>query len=222
MNKKGYYVNVYANKNQKENGFLKIRCQGFCTTIPTTFINQYNLTVREGNMFIQKEQFEEWFKNEIHAKEEEIRLEKERFNCFYPHIPLYWKNKDLILNNPRFYSVVTPNFFMGLAYYGGCRTITIGELLLIWEKEESFIFKCSCGGKSVCFQFGGSPLSGTEWVSKTICLVCDKIDNKGGMSSPLRVKIEARRKYTSILPLAENPVSYSELRKICMNVGENN
>ncbi len=215
MNNKGFYVNVFKNKNNKELDFLKIRSQGFQTTIPKSHIDQYNLTIQEGNMFISKELFEAWFKKEINAKEQEIRLKKARFTCFYPFIPLFWKNKEFILNNPHYYSVTTPEFFMGIAYFIGCRTITLGELLSIWEEEESLIFTCICGGKSVCFQFGGSPLSGTEWVSKTICLVCEKIDDKGGLSSSLRSKIDARKKYKPLEPMIEKPATYLELSEIC-------
>lgn len=215
MNKTRYYVNVYSNKNKKELDYLKIRSEGFHTTIPKTYLDQYNLTVNNGNMFIGQDLFKEWFAKEIKEQEEKIRREKEIFDSFYPYIPLFWKKKELILKDPRYYSIRTPKFFMGLAYFGGCNSITLGELLMMWQNENDLVFTCTCGGKSVCFQFGGSPLSGTEWISQTICLECEKIDKKGGLASTLRSKIEARKKYKPIEPEDKVTISYDELVIIC-------
>lgn len=43
MSKTRYYVNVYSNKNKKELDYLKIRSEGFHTTIPKTYLDQNNL-----------------------------------------------------------------------------------------------------------------------------------------------------------------------------------
>jgi hypothetical protein len=215
MSKKGFYVNVYTTKNKKQLDILKIRCQGFQTFIPRSYIEQNNLIIKEGNMFISQELYKEWFAKEIKVQEDEIRKEKAIFDSFYPYIPLFWKKKELILKDPRYYSIRTPKFFMGLAYFGGCNSITLGELFMMWQNENDLIFTCTCGGKTVCFQFGGSPLSGTEWISQTICLECEKIDKVGGLASTLRSKIEARKKYKPIEPVEMNTISYDELVIIC-------
>ena len=123
MNKKGYYVNVYANKNKKDSNYLKIRCEGFECIIPKSYVEENNLFVKDGNMFINKDLFENWFKDAIMAKEEEFKKRVAIFNSFYPHIPLFWKNRYMIRQNARYYSVQTPQHFMGLAYLGAS-TIT--------------------------------------------------------------------------------------------------
>ncbi|MFM7668026.1 MAG: hypothetical protein ACKO7D_07545 [Bacteroidota bacterium] len=216
MSKKGFHVNVYSNKNKKQLNTLKIRCQGFQTFIPRLYIEQNNLIIKDGNTFISKELYEEWFAREIKEQEDEIRRERAIFDSFYPYIPLFWKKKELILKIPSCYSIRTPKFFMGLAYFGGCNSITLGELLMMWQNEKDLVFTCTCGGKTVCFQFGGSPLSCTEWISQTICLECEKIDKRGGLASPLRSKIDARKKYKPIEPVEMNATSYNELVNICL------
>ena len=122
----------------------------------------------------------------------------------------------MILKDPRYNIVRAPIFFMGLAYVGGRNLITLGELFMMWQNEDDLVFTCTCGGKSVCFKFGGSPLSGTEWISQTICLTCFAIDRKGGLRSPLHAKIAVVRKYKPIQPIAEKSVSYKELINLCV------
>jgi hypothetical protein len=105
---------------------------------------------------------------------------------------------------------------MGLAYMGES-SITLGELLQLWDDEESMIFRCKCGGKSVCFQSSGSPFSGTQGLSATICLECAKIELKGAIGSRLREKIVARQKYQPLEPRAEKTATISELKEACQH-----
>ncbi len=218
-----YYVNVFSDKNSPDRDLLKIGCEGLIRHIPKSYIDKNNLTVKAGNMVISKELFEAWFSEDIQARDEEKRIKEEQwtakrriFDSFYPFIPLFWKNREHILKDPRIYSIQTPEYFMGLAYTGES-SITLGELLQLWEHEESMIFRCKCGGKSVCFQFSGSPLSGTQGLSATICLECAKIDLKGAIGSGLREKKVARQKYQPMEPRAEKTATISELKEACQH-----
>jgi hypothetical protein len=92
------------------------------------------------------------------------------------------------------------------------------KYLKIWEYEEALIFKCACGGKSVCFQFTGSPLSGSQGDACTICLECSKVDMKGGKSTRLWDKLQARKKHAPIEPIAENCATYEELITACQTL----
>ncbi|MDR0332417.1 MAG: hypothetical protein LBI15_03045 [Dysgonamonadaceae bacterium] len=213
MSKKGYYINIYTNKTKSD--FLQIRYGRFNASIPKSYIEENNLAIKSDNMFINKELYEKWFKEEIENDREYWRKRQEVFNSFYPHIPLFYECREMILNEPRFYGIRPPYYIMGLAYCGAS-SATLGELLLIWENEETMTFTCECGGKKFCFLFSGSPLSGTQGDSQTICSNCGKWDTKGGASSSLGSKIKARIKYKAIEPRAEKVASYEELIKECI------
>ncbi len=133
----GYYVNVFSDKNSPDQDFLKIRCDGLIGHIPKSYIDKNNLTVKTGNMVISKELFEAWFSEDILARDEEKRIKEEQwkekrrvFDSFYPFIPLFWKNKERILNDPLLYGVEAPEYFMGLAY--------LGESSITWANCCSF------------------------------------------------------------------------------------
>jgi hypothetical protein len=212
MCKKGYYVNIF--RGSKNDDFLLIRCKGYYAKISKTCIEEYNLTVNNSNMFISKELYENWFKEGIEADREKERKRKEIFDSFYPHIPLFWKNREMILKEPRYYSVRSPFYFMGAAYIGSS-LVTLGELLQIWERETVFSVTCrDCGGKRVVFNFSGSPLSGALGLCENICLQCGKIGNGSGAKSFGGLR-NARLSYKPLQPIAENPATYKELIAAC-------
>ena len=139
-------------------------------------------------------------------------------DIFYLQIPLFWANREMILKEPRYYSITAPHHFYAMMYMlAGNPIVNLGQLLQIWEKEKIFSVECGhCGGKAVVFRFGGSPLSGTVFELKTICLACGKLydpPNRNTFSfGKLRIK---SAKYPPIEPIAEMPASVQELVAAC-------
>ena len=160
--------------------------------------------------------FEHWLKKDIEAEVERIRTEQ--FNLFYLNIPLFFKeeNRKMILSNSNYYSIVAPEPFFGIMYFSSARSakVTLGELLQIWKNETDFSVTCSkCGGKSVVYRFGGSPLSGTLFEAKNICIECGNMGNGAGHNfGVLRC---ARLKYNPIKPIAETPDTIESLVEAC-------
>lgn len=162
--------------------------------------------------------FEEWFKE---AKEKE---RNELINLFYQNIPLYTEevNWEMIIENPKFYSITAPIHFYTTLYFSTTgQVVTLGELLQIWENEEFFCTCCSqCGGKSVLYRFGGSPLSGTIFEANNICTNCGHRDKSTNAES-LGILLKARRKYSPITPIADTPASIQTLVNACEKQSDN-
>jgi len=141
-------------------------------------------------------------------------------DSFYPYIPLFWRNREMILKEPRFYSIKPPQCFFGTSLSGET-SATLGQLLQIWESEKALTSLCSCGGKSVVYQFGGLLLSGLQVDCFTICVKCGKFENEGRdgskkfSGSRLIEKIEAYTRHKIIKPISETPASYEELITTC-------
>jgi hypothetical protein len=141
----------------------------------------------------------------------------EQFNLFYPNIPLFVKeeNQKMILSNPKYYSIIAPEHFYGMMYVSARNTVTLGELLQIWENEKVFSTTCSkCGGKSVLYRFGGSPLSGTLFEAENICVECGKRGNGAG-THIFYTLWKTRLNYKPIQPIAEKPDTIESLVKTC-------
>ena len=66
------------------------------------------------------------------------------------------------------------------------------------------------------YRFGGSPLSGTIFESKNICIKCGKLGSGAGTNSFGNL-YGTRRKYTPIEPISNNPATLEELVKVCKN-----
>ena len=210
MSEKDYVVKVIKG----EGDFLHISCKGYSAKIPKSFIKDNGLKINANKIHIKQELYDNWFKEAFEAEREYERKRKEIYDSFYPNIPLFWKNKEMILKEPRYFSIKTPFYFMGAAYIGAS-TATLGELLRIWEYEPVFSTKCTkCGGKSLVFNFSGSPLSGTLGLCENICLECGKFGN-GSSASRFGGLMQARSKYEPLQPIIENPASYRELVAAC-------
>ena len=165
---------------------------------------------------VGKRCFEHWFKKDIEA--ESKRIKTEQINLFYPNIPLFVEeeNQKMILSDPKYYSIIAPERFYGMMYcLVGNPKITLGELLQIWEKETVFGTTCSkCGGKSVVYCFGGSPLSGRIFEAENICVECGKRGNSAGTHS-FGALWKVRLKYKPIEPIAERPDTIESLVEAC-------
>lgn len=208
-----YFVNIFKSKPQDDH--LDIRCNSYLATIPKSYIEKYDLTVNSNNMFISKELYEDWFKEGIKADRERARKAQETFDSFYSFIPLFWANREMILNEPRYYSVKPPLYFWG-AVHSDSYTVTLGELLQIWNDETILSSTCKkCGGKSGIFQFGGSLLSGTIMVCRNICLQCGEIGHGSGGAKRLSELVQTRVRYKPLQPISEESVSYEELVAVC-------
>jgi hypothetical protein len=144
-------------------------------------------------------------------------------NRFYIHIPLFWENREAILRDPRYYSIVAPDHLY--ATFGATDKITLGELLQIWENETEYSCKCSackglfhkCGGKAVVYYFAGSPLSGKIFASENICVECGRF-GKGTGAISFGKLVTARHKYAPIEPMAETPALLDELVAKCLSL----
>ena len=168
-----------------------------------------NYEVVDGVAKVSEDCFNDWFAEDIMA--EALKL----FELFCLNIPLFWKNKELIFKEPRYYSIRMPEaLVVGMSLNGGHQP-TLGELFNIWDNEEVFSAKCrECGGKSGVYLCLGSHLSGTVFTKRVICLQCGKediapkTDSFGKFLAPLK-------KYSPIEPIAETPASLQELVAVC-------
>ena len=164
---------------------------------------------------VGKSCFKKWLKNDIEAEAKRIRIEQ--FNLFYPNIPLFVeeKNRQMILSNPNYYSIVAPELFYGITFNIGNPTVTLGELLQIWENEPVFSTTCKkCGGKSVVYFFVGSALSGRIFEAKNICVECGN-RGKGAGTHSMGNLWRTRLKYKPIEPIAEKPDTIESLVEAC-------
>ena len=142
-----YPIQVYSDKHQSKKerakGLVKIRYEAYEKMIPKSYLEADNLVVKDGNVKIPTEIFEVWF--EKAAEEDRLReiqsmieAEEEALDDvsdlvdlnhpFYVHIPLFWKNKEMILSNPHFYRIRTPQSF------SSSRWVHLGSLLQSWDK----------------------------------------------------------------------------------------
>jgi hypothetical protein len=134
-------------------------------------------------------------------------------DLFVDHIPLFIKKRDIILKEPRYYSVVYPSVFYDTFYAEAERAnITLGEMLLLWEKEKMYQTSCPiCKSDAITYSFLGSPLSGTVH-TYAVCLSCgEQFTETNGSTHALR---KTRCKYTPNQPVAESPVTIKELISI--------
>jgi len=211
MSERNYFIKIIG----KEGEYLKItdsHCK-YKTQIHESIIADNNYDVIDNEFKVSADSFNLWFKEDIEAETKRIR--DERFNLFYPNIPLFWRNRKLILKEPRYYSIKTPETLFDAMYCDKGLYVTLGELLQIWENEAIFSVECNtCGGKSVIYRFGGSPLSGTLFEKKAICLQCGKTDNlqRNGSFGQMQ---DIRAKYSLLEPIAETPASLQELVEVC-------
>ena len=210
MSEKDYVVKVIKG----EGDFLHIKCKGYSTKIPKSFIKDNGLKINSNKIHINQELYYNWFKEAYEAEQEHERKRNEIYDSFYPYIPLFWENREMILKEPRYYSVQSPFYFMGAAYTGAS-LVTLGELLRIWERESAFSITCEkCGGKRIVFNFSGSPLSGAIGLCENICLQCGEFGNGSG-ASRFSELMRPRLQYQPLQPIAENPASYKELIAAC-------
>ena len=178
-----------------------------------SLIPDNNLEIVNNQVRVSKDCFMYWFREDIQAEIKRIRTEK--LELFYPNIPLLWKNREMILKEPRYYSVETPEPLFEAMYIGRGPRVTLGVLFDVWENEKILSVECAdCGGKAVVYRFGRSPLSGRVFEKKTICLQCGKMDNPPKNGSLVDMILVIREK-EPINPIANPPASLRELVKVC-------
>ena len=225
MKNKKFTVNILTGNKSKLQGaekatFYSVRCNGHNAIIPQSHITENELIINSGSVKVSKEMFEDWFKESIEAEQAEKKRIQEEYDSFYPHIPLFWANREMILKEPRFYSIKPPQYFFGTDFSGPTYA-TLGQLLKIWESEDALTSLCSCGGKSVVYQFGAHLLSGRQVDCLTICVACGKFMNEGNdgnnkfSGSSFREKTTAYMQHKIINPISETPASYEELIATC-------
>jgi len=100
---------------------------------------------------------------------------KKLCDLFYSNIPLFIEKYEVIMNNPMFYNIRSPQLFFSGAHIGNCY-FTLEKMLLFWKNESCFSGKCNCGGKTVTYRINISNLSG--YSAYKICLKCGKIYKK--------------------------------------------
>ena len=96
-------------------------------------------------------------------------------DLFYSNIPLFIEKYEVIMNNPKFCNIRSPQLFFSGAHIGNCY-FTLEKMLVFWKNESRFLGKCSCGGKTVAYHINISNLSG--YTAHKICLKCGEIFKK--------------------------------------------
>lgn len=108
-----------------------------------------------------------------------------KYELFYKNLGLIIRNKDEIINTPK-YANIDAHYLLegGGCFIGRLQTyqqynfagtlvtinLKLGTLLKIWEAEQ-FQVECSCGGIAYIRHFVGSPLSGSSCAS-ALCSKC--------------------------------------------------
>ena len=163
-----------------------------------------NMEVVNNEVFLDEVLYYHWFKP---ARE---KVFKEISELFYSNLKLFWEKRDIILKDPRLYSIISPKSFRAGMFIGE-KPITLGEILMLWERESIFSIKCDCGGKAVVYHCAGSILSGTLFSIKSICLQCDKSYDKNSFPHRFSNYICVMREYHPIKPIAERPAGIKNL-----------
>ena len=191
---------------QEEEYFLIAdKSKGYKSRIHKSLITDNQLEIVDGKICISESMYGAWFKESI------TKAFNERCKLFYSNIPLFVEKQEIILQNPRFYSIKAPRVFYAGMFIAG-QPITLGAMLRLWQHEEKLTKKCGCGGKMVIYDFAGSPLSGM-CVQSSICLQC-KAEGGGRSGSFPVLWHAARNKCYPIKPVSDNPVAIIDLIEI--------
>ena len=175
--------------------------KGYESKIDSSLIAANELEIIEGKVKISESMYQHWFQEAI------TNAFEERCKLFYSNIPLFVEKQEIILQNPRFYSIKAPRVFYSGFFIAG-QPITLGALLRIWQNEENLTQECNCGGRKVIYSFSGSMLSGM-CVGGSICPQCkEKGSVKGGFP---KLYDAARNNCHPIKPVSENPIAIKDL-----------
>lgn len=143
-----YPIQVYSDKHQSKKerakGLVKIRYEAYEKLIPKSYLEADNLVVKDGNVKIPKEIFKVWFEKAAEdERQREIRSEIKKeatpkvdriLYCidlnhpFYIHLPLFWKNREMILSKPHFFNIGIPQSSSSSRY------LPLGTLLRNWDR----------------------------------------------------------------------------------------
>ena len=182
--------------------------KGYKGKIDKSLLVANNIEVVNDEIFVCEVLHYHWFKEHIDAVNE--KAFQELCDLFYSNLKLFWEKREIILKDPRLYSIISPKPFRDGMYIGG-KPITLGEMLMLWKNETVFSLKCDCGGRSVIYYCAGSILTGTVFSIKSVCLQCGK--SYAGKSQPCSFGafFHAINKYHPIEPIAERPASIKNL-----------
>jgi len=204
-----------------EDEYQHLSYKNLTTKTKKHLIEENQLEIMDNQLELDMVFFKHWFAKSI--EEEKKRM----INEYLSNIPLIWANREVILKEPKYYSVaaaISLTYHEIIDLYGisgyPIKVRTLGELLQIWMNEEIMSAKCEkCGGQAVFYTVGLSSV-GKPW-GHTVCLQCGKLGTGKlpGLFTPLR---EIIHKYKPIEPIAENPVSFGELVEVLKKLLETN
>ena len=87
------------------------------------------------------------------------------------NIPLLLANIDTVMQNKEYFFCTLPQVFASTAFYGPNGLIPLGVLLQLWRDGEMKTECPSCRGDLYIYNFGGSPLSGSNYYNG-FCMGC--------------------------------------------------
>jgi hypothetical protein len=208
MQQKTFTVQVL--KTDEE--YLFLAYDNLRTKIKKNLIDENQLEIIDNKIELSHVFFEHWFSSSILA---EIN---NRVDNFLTHIPLFWAHRNIILKEPKYYSIEVPFSFVYFKKqnpydnYSETQGITLGELFEIWLCEEIFWKQCDvCGGRSAVYSWGHT-LVGNLY-GHFVCLQCGILET--GRLTDISKVSKIQKNYKPIEPIAENPVSVEELVKVC-------
>ena len=176
--------------------------KGYKGRIHQSLIADNKLEIKNKKLIIGREMYQSWFKDSIAKKFEEL------CDLFYLNISLFIDKHEIILNDPRYYTIRSPRMFYGGTLSGGYFS-TLGSMILLWVNEPGFSWKCDCGGQAIIYQFGGSDLSGGG-VGYALCLKCGNIIKSSCSYGRLRESLSKHR----IEPVSCEAITIRELIKV--------
>jgi hypothetical protein len=120
-------------------------------------------------------------RKKLEAEARERRLQEDA-QLFSNLIPLMYKNRSLILEEPMFYYMKTPPMtFRAIQFI----PVFLGQLVKLWESDQAFTGQCNCGSAALLYSLRANPYHSEYSVKKLRCLRCGKdFEVKGDFFPP--------------------------------------
>jgi len=133
---------------------------------------------------------------------------------FCANFQLILKNFDRILKNEKYFFCEFGDAFLSMPYIGPDGPISIGILLMLWQRGDLIEVCPECGGDVYIRGAGGSPLSGTHtyWGSCVKCRKNKVFHGESGFASIWNPIRELLKKYPNKTVIKEGKRKYFSWR----------
>lgn len=105
------------------------------------------------------------------SDDEGVASAQAQLDALCQNIPLLLANIDTVMQNKEYFFCTILQVFASTAFYGPNGPIPLGVLLQLWRDGEMKTECPSCQGELYIYNFGGSPLSGSNYYNG-FCAEC--------------------------------------------------